>query len=65
MVAARSPPSVRAQEQEVLVAKAASPQRILGNVGIHLGHAIVTVIDQHLPLIEHIVDRLGGLGLCR
>src|SRR5450830_82952 len=38
-------PTIRAQKQEVLAANATTPQRILGDVVINLGHAIFTVIN--------------------
>ncbi|OGB25654.1 MAG: hypothetical protein A3I66_00005 [Burkholderiales bacterium RIFCSPLOWO2_02_FULL_57_36] len=44
--------AVSTKKQEIFSAKTASPQRILGDIVVDLGHAIVTVIDQGLPLVE-------------
>jgi hypothetical protein len=57
--------AVSSHEQEVLASQAVSPQRIFGDVIVDFGSPVLAVIRQGLPLVEHVVDRLGRVRLRR
>jgi hypothetical protein len=65
MAAARSRPQSPPANKKFFVSQTDRVKRSFNDVIVHLRNSVLAIVIQRLPLIEHLVDCLGRVGLER